>query len=472
VLLSVLEFIGHFHPLLVHLPIGILLTGLLLQWLSHKEKYKVIQPAVPLVLFCGVIAALASCITGWLLSLSDDYDSTLVGWHQWMGISVAFSSLLLYVKARNPGAPYNEKILAGGLLLLIFITGHLGGSLTHGSDYLTKPLNDFFGKDSIPSMVIKPLPNVQEAYVYHDVVRPILQTRCYGCHGANKQKGKLRMDDSTLLMKGGKDGIVIEPGNAQGSEMIKRLLLPVDNEDHMPPKEKAQPTESQIALLQWWIGQGAAFGKKVKDLSQPEKLSPMLLALQKENITEKTVMDIPQEKVESADGLILEKMKQRGIMIMPVAQNNNWLMANFLTEKVLSNEVLQWLLAVKKQLIWLKLGNTNISDSSMMVIGQLENLRWLSLQHTNITDKGLLAIQSLPNLQYLNLVGTRVTAGGVMQLKGLKLLRSLYLYQANINRADWPDLQKAFPKTRIDSGGYMVPSLPTDTMLVKAKKEY
>ena len=50
-LLSIPEFIGHFHPLLVHLPIGILLTGLFLQWLSRKEKYKNLQEAVPVVLF-------------------------------------------------------------------------------------------------------------------------------------------------------------------------------------------------------------------------------------------------------------------------------------------------------------------------------------------------------------------------------------------------------------------------------------
>ena len=70
------------------------------------------------------------------------------------------------------------------------------------------------------------------------------------------------MDDSLKLMKGGKDGNVIEAGDADASEMIKRLMLPVDNDDHMPPKEKSQPTEQQIALLHWWISNGAAFDKR------------------------------------------------------------------------------------------------------------------------------------------------------------------------------------------------------------------
>ncbi len=219
-----------------------------------------------------------------------------------MGISVAVLSILLYLKIKNPGIALNINLLAVGLLVLIFITGHLGGSLTHGSDYLTKPLGNIFGKDSTVNGIIKPIPDVQQAFVYGDVITPILQTKCYSCHGVNKQKGKLRMDDAAMLVKGGKDGKVIEPGNADSSELIKRLLLPVDNEDHMPPKEKPQPSESQIVLLKWWISQGASFVKKVKEVDQPDKIKPLLLSLQKTASDEKEQIDIPVAKVEKADG--------------------------------------------------------------------------------------------------------------------------------------------------------------------------
>jgi uncharacterized membrane protein len=134
VFLSILEFIGHFHPLLVHLPIGILLTGLFLQWLSGKEKYRSYVSVVPVVLLAGTIAAFLSCITGWVLSTTDDYDKTLAGWHMWMGIATAFTSLLLYAKTVNPRFGISRKLLTLILLTLILVTGHLGGSLTHGSD--------------------------------------------------------------------------------------------------------------------------------------------------------------------------------------------------------------------------------------------------------------------------------------------------------------------------------------------------
>jgi len=248
--------------------------------------------------------------------------------------------------------------------------------------------------------------------------------------------------------------------------------LPVDNDDHMPPKEKSQPSESQIALLHWWITNGADFTKKVKDINQSEKLKPILLALQEVPVIENKLSSVPEKTVEKADANIIEKLKDRGIIVLPVVQNNNYLMANFVTDMVVDNEELRLLLALKKQLIWLKLGNTNLSDTNMAAIAQLRNLTRLSLEHTAISDKGVQQLKPLKNLQYLNLVGSKVTAQGVLQLKGLKELHSLFLYQTNVNKADWAALQNIFPKTQIDSGGYSVAMLATDTTVVKAEKEY
>lgn len=464
------EFLGHFHPLLVHLPIGFLLIGLLLQFLSRKEKYVSLKPAIPIVLLWGTVAALVSCITGYLLSISDDYDKTLVSLHMWMGIGVALVSLMLYAKEKNPAFAIDKKILAIGLLILIFITGHLGGSLTHGSDYLTKPLKNIFSDDSTANTTIKPIANVQEAFAYSEVVKPILETKCYSCHNANKQKGGLRMDDSLKLMHGGKDGKVIEPGNADESEMIRRLLLPVDNEDHMPPKEKPQPTEQQIAVLHWWISNNADFTKKVKELQQTDKIKPILLALQKVTEIKKESTDIPKAEVEKADEKVIDQLREKGVVVMPVVQNSNYLMANFVTDTIVDKDDLQLLLQLKKQLIWLKLDGTNIGDDGMQPISQLTNLIKLNLSNTNITDKGLQQLQSLLNLQYLNLVGTKISAQSLLQLKNLSKLQSLYLYQTSVEKNDWPTLKNTFPKTQIDSGGYVVPLLVTDTSLVKEPK--
>jgi hypothetical protein len=68
-------------------------------------------------------------------------------------------------------------------------------------------------------------------------------------------------------------------------------------------------------------------------------------------------------------------------------------------------------------------------------------------------------------------VGTQVTAAGIKQLQALKSLRSLYLYQTRVNKNEWADLKKTFPAAELDSGGYSLPFLPSDTMIVKLPKK-
>ncbi len=467
-----IELFGHFHPVLVHLPIGILMTGLLLQWLARKEKYAALQPAVAIILLAGTMGALASCITGAMLSTTDEYDKSLVSWHLVMAIALTLVAFVLYAKTKNPQFPANKNVLAIGLFVLITITGHLGGSLTHGSDYLTKPFVHLFLGENAAPLTIMPVPDVQEAQVYGDVIKPILQTRCYGCHGAEKQKGGLRMDDSLRLMKGGKEGIVIEAGSAEKSELIHRITISLSNEDHMPPKEKPQLTKSQVALLHWWIDNGAAFNKKVKDIAQPATIKPLLLALQSPQQKTDDKRAIPEEPVDKADEQTIAKLKAAGALVLPVAQTSNYLVVNFVTDTVVTAGALELMKQLGKQIVWLKLANTNTSDATLQTIGQLTQLTRLDLSHTRITDTGLKQLTTLSNLQSLNLVNTKITASGIGQLSTIKTLNNLFLYQTSIHPSGYTNLQKLFPKTTIDTGGYTVPTLPTDTALVKEKKAY
>ena len=453
------DLIGRFHPVLVHLPIGILLLAALFQLLALKPKYASLHAATSIALFWGMISAILSCISGYLLSQSGDYEEELVDTHKWFAIATASISLIAYFFNRWKNEFAKWVILL--MVPLIFVTGHLGGSLTHGSDYLTKGLS---GKDSLAGKEVKPIADVQEANVYEEIIQPIFESKCYGCHNKSKKKGKLRLDEPAFILKGGKDGVVIKPGNAAESDMMKRLLLPRNDEDHMPPKEKPQLKDNEIALIHWWIATGATFDKKAKELEQPEKITPVLLALQKE--VKKVLPDLPQIPVAQADEKAIQKLKDSGIIVFPVARNSNYLTANFVTVDSLTSNDIALLLNIKKQLVWLNLGQKKIPDSLLVPIAQLTNLTRLQLDNTPITDKGLVPLQSLVNLQYLNLVGTKVTAQGVIQLKNLPKLQAIYLYKTFISSSDFPMLKNNFPKVTLDTGGYQVPTFETDTTLV------
>ncbi|MDP4131799.1 MAG: c-type cytochrome domain-containing protein [Bacteroidota bacterium] len=461
-LLSVTTVFGRLHPVLVHLPIGILLIGILLQWLHNRESHAVSIQVIKIVFVTGMLCAWISCLTGYVLSTSGDYEEGLVDWHMWMGIAVAVTASLIYWKIVRQETDILYKGLSIMLLLLIMITGHLGGSLTHGSDYLTAALSEV---DDAPLPVHKPISNIQEAQLYADVIQPIFQKECYSCHGRGRQKGKLRMDDSVWIMKGGKGGPLLIPTKPDASELVKRIMLPTTDEHHMP-KEKPALKESQIALIKWWIEQGAGFDRKVKDFEQPGKIKTYLLALQNSGSHDQDSL-VPAVPVEAADIKSMDALKEKGVVVIPVAQNSNYLMVDFINAVNIRDQDLALLVPLKKQLIWLKLGNTKIGDSSMSYIGQCQSITLLQLNGTRVSDKGLPALQSLTRLQSLNLVGDSVTASGILVLKPLKHLKNLYLYQTGVKGKDWATLAGSFPKTHLDTGGYKVSFLASDTVVVK-----
>ncbi|MBS1601002.1 MAG: hypothetical protein JST75_22515 [Bacteroidetes bacterium] len=464
------EFIGHLHPVLVHLPIGILLLASLFLWQSRKDKSEHLQPIINVILLLGMISAILTCITGYVLSTTGEYDEQMVGLHQWMGIAVAIVSILTYIFFKKNILYRWQGLVSAILLLLLIVTGHLGGSLTHGSDYLTQPLENLTG-DSQAVVKRKPILNVQEAVVYADIVQPIFQEKCYGCHGSSKQKGKLRLDQPDLIMKGGKDGAVIVAGKSKESELIKRITLPREEEHHMAPKEKPQLSTLEIAFLTWWIDNGADFTKKVKDFPQPEKLKPYFVALQKEENEQKELSGIPETPVEKASDPAVDALKKLGVVVIPLSQNTNYLKANFSVSLKNNDSAIALLLPLKKQLVSLKLTGFPVNDSSLSIIVQCTNITKLELDHTRVTDNGMSKLLALDKLISLNLVGTKVTAEGVMKLKGMKNLHNIYLYQSSVDKKDWPTLVKNFPKTIIDSGGYSVPLFNTDTVIIKPPKE-
>ncbi|HTE23751.1 DUF2231 domain-containing protein [Flavitalea sp.] len=466
-MLNVLEFIGRFHPLLVHLPIGILLIAIVFRFMAWRNPNIMLEKALNVSVAIGSIAAVLSCVTGYLLSQSADYDEDIVWWHQWLGITVAAISLgwLYQLKKRSAS---NWSTLTGGLLLiLLMITGHLGGTLTHGEDYLS------FGPaaDTAQTVVRKPIENVQQAVAYTEIVKPILSTSCYSCHSDRKQKGKLRLDLPEHIMKGGKNGEIVDTASLSESEIVKRLLLPLSDKKHMPPKDKKQLTKDEISLLHWWVESGASFDRKVKELTQAGKIVPLLAALEKPEIIKQIPPEVPPIPVSKAEPSALDTLRRRGVVVLPVSSESNYLSANFVsTDKVTDNDM-KLLIPISKQLVSLKAGDTKITDSALSYISKCTNLTRLHLQHTAVTDKGLAMLASLKDLQDINLVGTAVTAQGIINLKNLKGLRNIYLYETGVVRSGWRELQTAFPSARLDSGGYVLPMLVGDTSMIKPKKK-
>jgi uncharacterized membrane protein/mono/diheme cytochrome c family protein len=463
--IEMLSLAGKLHPLLVHLPIGILLAGFLLHWLSRNGKNPAFRPALLPLYFTGFIAAVLSCLSGYLLSLTDDYDAATLSLHQWMGIGVAGISGMLFLGIRGLRwlSPFTN-IIAILLFAGIIYTAHLGGTLTHGSNFL-------FAETAIRENPddFKPLADAQEAVVYSDIIQPILQQKCYSCHGPQKQKAKLRLDGKENILKGGKNGKVITADNHEVPEMLKRILLPPADDDHMPPKEKGQLSERQLILIKWWINSGADFTIKARDIPQADTIKKMLTSLQGSTPEKSTqVLSIPD--LPAAPKGIIDSLKTAGVMVLPVSGSMNALSVSMLNLTHISDTIWTQIARLTANIFYLDASGKLIRNESLASIGKLTNLQKLSLANSLITNDSLSQLTALQELVTLNLTGTRTSEDGIARLKGLKKLKRVYVFGSEFNRSKLQILQVQVPGVIIDTGGYTLPVLASDTTELKPKK--
>jgi hypothetical protein len=218
---------------------------------------------------CAVSAGLATA-SGLVLAGEDGYGSDTVGNHKLAGIVLGSLAVLAAIAAcfanRTP-----FRVL---LLLAVAATvpaGHLGGSITHGADFLFEPLthrqkaprpagvgaagqND--NGDSGGSGNATSGEPVSE---YRDVIVPILDRTCSKCHNPDKQKAELLLTTPEGIMKGSENGPVLVPGKPDDSLLLTNCLLPIDDEFHMPPEGKPRPTADELEKLRAWIAAGAKF---------------------------------------------------------------------------------------------------------------------------------------------------------------------------------------------------------------------
>ncbi len=275
------EFLGRFHTLLVHLPVGVLLLVATAELLTLFPRLRErVDPALDLALPFLVATAVAAFTLGILLARGGGYPPRLVGLHRGFTFAAVLGTAgCLVAWTRRIGDDGSERRLPfratlGATVLLLTVGAHFGGSLTHGDSYLTHFAPEFVQRmlGVQPPKVVEPVaadPGA-EPLVFKDAVMPVLKRECIECHGPDKSKGGLRLDSLAAIMKGGDDGPVVVPGRGASSELVKRLLLPASDDDHMPPAEKPQSTSAEIDLFRWWIDRGANDTLKVRDAIVPD----------------------------------------------------------------------------------------------------------------------------------------------------------------------------------------------------------
>ena len=435
-------FFGRLHPLLVHLPIGLIVLLAWLELLAFSRRFSQANANAGLILAFAAPAALATALCGWLLSRAGGYDYRLLQWHKWTGIGTAAVCLLaasLY--ALNQKKLYRWCLFASAGVLTV--ASHLGGSLTHGSDYLVryapKPLRPWIAwlgggrpAGAASTQALDPA----KASAFSAVIQPIFDDKCLTCHGPEKSKAGLRLDSYAAMIKGGESGAAFVPGNAAGSLCLKRLLLPAEDENHMPPEGKPQPSADDITLLRWWIDAGTSADAKAADLKPPPAVARILGARFGAPQSEANRAALPSagSPPPAPDLTLAEKLAgELGIAISLLAPNQPWLQCNAgIAATNFGDAQLARLTKLGPNLRWLDLAGTRVTDAGMASLAVMPNLTRLHLERSGITDAALAQVALLPNLEYLNLYGTAVTDAGLEPLRKMAHLNQLYLWQTKV----------------------------------------
>jgi hypothetical protein len=444
------SFLGHLHPVWVHLPIGVFLLLALLEAVGllarslHLSWLPALAPGQrTLILAIGAGASALAALLGWMLARGGDYDPAQVSRHEWLGIAASCAAVLLLAVHRLRWLYL--PLLAGSLVLLV-MAAHAGGKITHGNDYLTAHMPPGLARIlgiSIPAPSTARVATLDNAIAYPDVIQPILQERCVGCHGPAKSNGGLRLDAWDFLVKGGKHGGVIKPGNLSASALVRRIDLPVDEKEHMPPRGKPQLADDDLTLIEWWVGAGSPHDSRIASLDIPASVQVIL-----EGRLQGSGAEAPPERAATL-AMAARIAGTFGILARPLSPDGPWLDVNARPlGKGFGDKDLARLAPIAPAIQWLDLGNTAVTDAGLATLGTMRRLQRLHLDQLPITDDGLARLSHLTQLEYLNLRGTRVTDKGMPALRTLPRLRALYVWQTAVTPAAVQALSDALTDKR------------------------
>lgn len=448
-LLDITGFIGRFHPLMVHLPIGFILAAVLIEWRMKDLKYK--SAISYLWLLSGITAAVAS-LCGWFLANDGSYANWTLFAHRWLGILIAVLSLYAwYLRRADKPSALGKKITNIAAVVMLMVTGHLGGNMTHGSDYLLEyapsPVQKLMGYGSKGDMLPQ-YNNPDSVLAYRDIILPTLERKCMSCHNDKVQNGGLNLASIESTKLGGDGGPVVVAGDIS-SELLRRVTLPTNSSKFMP-SSGTHMTYHEIKLLEWWISEGANYDLTVSDIPVDESEKATLMSLYGLDVTPRPWID--KKTVTVPDSSVFASISETGIKINLLAQNNGWVEISLPNGEKVTVEQLESLSVAAEQITWVNLQNCNLDDSHMTLLSSLKNITKLKVQGNDITSEGIRALKDLPQLEVLNLTNTKVDDSIFEIITNFPQLKSLFLWQSAVTEEAVNQAVSSFPDLEIISG--------------------
>lgn len=431
-----LQSFGRLHPMLLHLPIGlVLITAVLIFAEKHFDR-----PSAVVTSFLLHLASLTTSLTalmGLFLSLEGGYEAEVLWWHKWMGVVLSFLCWMLIIPMKRD---YMKPLVLASVLLIVF-TGHYGATLTHGEDFVSGPM---FSRGNVSRKI------TDSTTVFTAVIAPILEAKCAGCHNEEKSKGRLVLTTEEGVKKGGKNGKLWAPGDVAHSLIVERINLPLSAREHMPPADKAQLTEAEKNFIAAWIGKGADTKTTFLSLNYDDTLKkladPVLEMYQAQGGYE------PLYHFNFVSAKQIEKLSLPNRTVFQIARNEPALGVDFYLRESFDKRYLEDLRAVDQQVISINLSNMPFADKDFGVIADFPNLEKLVLNNTAVTGKNFEVLSKNLKLRSLSVSGAPVQPEHLEKLGGHRSLREVFLWNTNVADDQVRDLQHRFPGITWNTG--------------------
>jgi uncharacterized membrane protein len=421
-----LQVVGRLHPLLLHFPIVLLLLGASLLWIRDENRMRYFT----WLLLIGANLAGATVVAGLFLA-TEDYSGDAISWHKWTAISSQGVAVALYFLRDR--AITILRSLSLSLSALLVLAGHFGAALTHGEDFLLAPLQ-------LTSE--EPL-SLADAEVFKDLVQPIFESKCVACHQEGKIKGELRLDLLTGIQKGGKSGALFVAGKPELSLLIQRIHLPLEEEEHMPPKNKLQLTEEELEILSLWVSSGGGFDQKVMNLPQEDPLFQLVAA---RFSAQKSYTFSAADQDDIADLTTFFRK------VRPIFPGSPALEVAYYGSSAFDANSLAELNVVRDQVVKLNLNRMPLQEVDLSLLADFQNLESLSLNFTSVSGNQLKSLINLPKLEVLAISGNSLDEEGIKTLSTMRQLKRLYLWQTGLKEQQKNQLSKALSTTQLDFG--------------------
>jgi uncharacterized membrane protein len=412
-----LQFLGHFHPLLVHLPIGTLVLLPLLELAGMTRP--ALRETADFVLQLTAAACVITLASGFLLAYGGGVMGTIVTRHMYGGIALSIEVLVCMTLRPDWASGHVQRIypaLLTATLLTLTWTAHQGGSLAYGSDYLSEYMPGPL-KRLIPFAAAK----TDIAYagsIYMQRIHPIFDAKCVACHGTGKQQAGLRLDFYDYLTSGGKDGAVIVPRNPGASMLLQRVTLPTSDRHFMPAEGRTPLTPVEIADIRTWILAGAS----------PKEASIPGISIAAGN-TGPSAQPVGDYSFLVNDLRQMEHSQGAKLAAVSAYPSDGLVLNTIDVAASFDDAQLARLERFAPFVVEADLQRTAITDASLDTLSKFTHLRALHMEGTAITGKTLAKLSGLSQLTYLNLSGTKVTADSLTPLKNMPNLRHVYLFE-------------------------------------------